>query len=144
MGLEGLTEELEDVFTLEPAGLDRGEQAFHEPAPARALAAEAVFSPQHRRSQHSFGVVVGRLNPVDAGEGPKRFLHLEQPAAEVGRRLMRAAQSPSEHLGQSFAPRFKLTLKFSPRQFAVAKVTPQAKDLAADPKPVIAQHLRLA
>lgn len=62
VGLDGGDQELEDVPGLLTAGLDGGEQGFHEAAAAVALRAEAELAPNHRVPKRTLAGVVGRLN----------------------------------------------------------------------------------
>ena len=77
-GQRSVAEIGEQRAVLESAGCGGRESAFGEALTVVALAAKREFSVDDRRSEGAFGGVVGRLDPLDRGEGLERGPDVEE------------------------------------------------------------------
>jgi hypothetical protein len=73
----------EERAALLSAGCGGRERALSKPLAVVALGAEREFSVDDRCSKRAFGGVVGRLDPLDRGEGLERGPDLEQVIGEA-------------------------------------------------------------
>lgn len=90
-GGDRLDEEVEQRATLQPACLGDREHPLGKALAGLRLAAEGDLAVDHRASQSALGAVVGRLDAVDLGEGPKRRLELQQVAGEGAKTAVEGA-----------------------------------------------------
>ena len=61
------------VASLLAARRHDGENPLHEATAVRTLSAEPLFAPDHGRTEHAFGGVVGRRNPRMGHNRPERI-----------------------------------------------------------------------
>ena len=68
---------------LQTERLHNSQNALHESAPGRAMAAKRTPTLQHRATLDPFDVVVGRLHALGDREYPQRRVQREQALAET-------------------------------------------------------------
>ena len=81
-GAEHVGEVGEERASLQPAGERGREETLDGALSLLGLAAEGELAVDDRAAQTAFGVVVGRFDAVDDGEGPQRGPALEQVGGE--------------------------------------------------------------
>ena len=83
MGDQCGTKIIEDGAILQTQSLNRSHNALGEPAAVCAVISKTAFAPEHSRTHHPFGMVVGRLNAFHFSECPQRVVNFQQPLAEA-------------------------------------------------------------
>jgi hypothetical protein len=135
MGGEGVAEVGKERALLQTAGDRRREQPLDAALALFGLAAERELAVDDRPAQAPFGMVVGRLDAVDLGEGPQRRPELEQVLGESA-----VAAVAGTLARRSFEQRPELRLERSDaldQAGAVAiagKLLPRAEQLLGDPQ----------
>src|SRR5437868_3345766 len=129
MSAEGGMEVLQYVSTLQAAGLDHGQNPFHESATRRAPTAKAAFPPQYRPTQQAFHEVVGWFYSFDARERPQRGLQRQHMFTE-GRDLFVLAKNRAfqQQTLQAIFQRLQLGLQLYPRDLSFLKRLPRGKN----------------
>lgn len=95
---EGLFEIVHDRSALQSQGLRCRQDSFDKSAAGDGMRSLAGLAPDHRRTEHAFGVVVGRLDAFHAGKGPHRRFQTQQRLKEPRRPLESATLPAFEQL----------------------------------------------
>ena len=138
---QGATKIIEDRALLQMQRLDRGQNALCEATARGAVISKAAFAPEHGRSDHSFGVVVGGLDTFNRGESPQRAVDFQQAPAEALGFFVRTLAAALERLMETVAYRFQPRLQGSAVDSPVLKIFPDRKDFFCRPAARFAQGL---
>ena len=128
-GLAGGGQVFQDVATLQAAGGDDGQQTFHVARAQRPACAKALFPPQDRLAQDTFGGVVGRLNAFHEHKCPEGVFLFEDIGAGAGRTRMRAVSPFAQTTADLLANCDHIKAEHVARQGSIADTVPQTKHL---------------
>src|SRR4051794_2430980 len=99
MSVDRATEILQRVVPMQATRLHDRQNPFDETAANRTVAAKAAPTPQHRATQQTLHVIVGRLDSFLRRERPQRALQLQQVPTEL-----RHAHRPPSRLPTTSCP----------------------------------------
>jgi hypothetical protein len=133
-------EVLQYVLALQPAGLDDGQDSFHEAAAGRTPTAKTPFPPQDCPTQQPFHEVIGRFHTLDARERPQRRLQRQHVLTEGrGLRVLAEVRTFHQQPLHAVCQWFDAGLQLCPRDLAFSKRMPRGKHFF-DQTPPAAAH----
>ena len=132
MSAQGFIEVRQYGPALQTQRLHYGQDALDKTATPFTAAAKTALPPQHRPSQHTLGVIVGRLHTLDKGKRPQRRFPRQQLPARAPRRRAAAAQT---------ATQFPLHVRTDRTQDFALEPLPAVRPIA-HLGPILEQHAR--
>ena len=135
MTVDSLAKIFECILVMQATRLYHRQNAFHETAARYAAATKAAPTPQHRATQQTFDVVVGRLDSFMRYEGPQRRLQHQNVRAEFGHARILAEAAFQQRLAQASLQRLDQGLQPAPPDVSCLERMPRGEDFFDDTQP---------
>jgi hypothetical protein len=144
MGVDRFVEELQNRTPLQTQRLHNGQNALHEAAAGRALAAKRTATPQHRATLDTLDVVVGRFDTFYGHERPQRRVDPQQTVAKPLGLAVPAAQPRLQNVQKFQDQRRYPIIQLAAIATTAAKQVPQLENALLHAEATGGNDLRLA